>query len=204
MELDPIRQETGNRSARRPPHRRTTASHPIGSRFKASMTPRRSTIAPCRMLPCRLKRLKDFFTSESCPFQPLRPVIANLATEAESLARRWWSVFWDVFRAKAGKGGTISARAFVEASTQAVDLGLSRNPSASQVSCSRALRGYSTLIDVLTGLSALDKTFSAPLPTSCWPSLSSAAGAGLRAISSSTSATATHPLDWATAASATA
>lgn len=45
-------------------------------------------------------------------------------------------MFWDVFCVKAGNGGTVSARTFLEASSQAVELGLGRNPNlgAAQVS----------------------------------------------------------------------
>ncbi|GAA5864665.1 hypothetical protein JCM1840_002195 [Sporobolomyces johnsonii] len=38
----------------------------------------------------------------------------------------WWTVFWDVFRAKAGKGGSTAARLFVETSSAAAELALRR------------------------------------------------------------------------------
>ncbi|ORY90675.1 hypothetical protein BCR35DRAFT_349622 [Leucosporidium creatinivorum] len=62
--------------------------------------------------------------------------LPNAAVQIETpqgFLYEWWNVFWDVFRAKAGKGGTISARSFVEASQQAVDLGLRRNLGATQI-----------------------------------------------------------------------
>ncbi|GAA6006289.1 hypothetical protein JCM10207_000591 [Rhodosporidiobolus poonsookiae] len=42
----------------------------------------------------------------------------------------WWTVFWDVFRAKAHRGGTPAARSFVDASSEAVDLAVQQQLSA--------------------------------------------------------------------------
>ena len=39
----------------------------------------------------------------------------------EGFLFEWWAVFWDVFRARSGKGGTPSARTFVDVSNATID-----------------------------------------------------------------------------------
>lgn len=174
------------------------ASHRMVNLSTARWTRPPSTIARCHTLLFISRRLMDSCTSE-LPLS-LRTAASVAAEHLESNANelplsRWWSVFWDVFRAKAGKGGTISARAFVEASTQAVDLGLGRNPNASQVSS--GLRSIARQqLTCSTDLPTLRP--STPFAASDWSSsLPPARRSGLWS-SSAPASDATASTDWTT------